>query len=60
MPVEKGNHLVRRYRIDYRPASRIAEAETNGRKESGNGSGRGGDERALGAQLAELSITGSN
>ena len=39
--------------VDYRPTSQANEAETYGRQDTGNGSGQGWDERAIGAQLAE-------
>ena len=42
----------RRCRIGYRSASRNTEAETNGRKDATDGGGNGGDERALGPQVA--------
>ena len=51
------NHPARRCRIDHRPTSRIDEAETNGRKDPGNGGGHGRDERTLGA---EMTIAGYN
>ena len=37
------NHPARRCRIDHRPTSWIVEAETYGRKESGDGAGHGRD-----------------
>ena len=42
----------RRCRIGYGSASRITEAKTDGRKETTDGGGHGGDERAVGAEVA--------
>ena len=42
----------RRCRIGYGSASRITEAKTDGRKETTDGGGHGGDERADGAEVA--------
>ena len=50
------SHMViiryRRCRIGYGSASRITEAKTDGRKETTDGGGHGGDERAVGAEVA--------
>ena len=46
------NYPVRRYRIDYRPASRATEAEKDGRKDTTDVSRHDRDERSVVAEVA--------
>ena len=54
------NHPVRRCRIDHRSTSRTIEAETYGRKDSGDSGGQGWHLRALGTEMAEWPVALGN